>query len=159
MAFPKVKKWYPKNVSKYIGDVNNITTRSSWEVRVLNHCDNNPRVVGYSSEEVIIPYRSPLDNRIHRYFVDMYVVIQDDEGNLNKYLVEIKPAAQRLPPKPPKKLTPRFIAEVKTYSVNQAKWAAATEYCKHHKMQFLIVDENHILLKTLNKTKDKFNNK
>ena len=154
--FPRPQKWYPKNPEKYIGDVNNIITRSSWERRVLSHCDLNPRVIGYGSEEVIVPYRSPVDGQIHRYFVDIYVVIQDESGIISKYLVEIKPAAQRKPPKPPARITRRYLEECKTYAVNISKWKAAEEFCLKKGLTFLIVDENHSLLKTLDKSKNKF---
>jgi len=66
----KYKPEYPK---KYKGDPNNIICRSSWERVFCRYCDRNRNILEYSSEEVIIPYRSPVDNKYHRYFPDFYI--------------------------------------------------------------------------------------
>ncbi len=91
----------------------------------------------------LMPYRSPVDNRIHRYYPDFYVKARTKSGGLAKSIIEIKPYAQTLPPKPQKK-SRRFITEVKTYGVNTAKWKAARAYCKDRRMAFLILTEHHL---------------
>ena len=95
-------------------------------------CDKNENILEWGSEEIIIPYRSPVDNRFHRYFPDFYVKAKTRNGTLSKNIIEIKPYAQTQQPKRNKKVkvTRSYLSEVKTFAVNQAKWKAADEYCK-----------------------------
>lgn len=137
-------KWFPKNPEKYVGDVNNIFYRSSWEKRFLNWCDMNPSVVAYSSEETVVPYICGTDNKPHRYFVDITMKIKDQNGNIKTYLVEIKPYAQTQPPKFKGRKTPRYLAEVETYIKNQSKWKAAKEYAKQRGAEFTIITEKEL---------------
>jgi hypothetical protein len=132
-----------KNPHKYVGDVNNIIYRSSWELKMLKWADNHPDIVYMSSEEVIIPYYSPVDNKMHRYFVDMAVIIQKGDA-FKKYLIEIKPDAQTKPPVKRSKKTNKYIEEIATYTVNQAKWAAADSFCKKNNMEFIVLTEKHL---------------
>ena len=53
----------------YSGFEADLQSRSGWEKRVMDWCDTNSSIVSWSSEEIIIPYISPVDNRPHRYFV------------------------------------------------------------------------------------------
>jgi len=133
-------KFQPLNPSKYMGNPTNIVFRSSWELAVMRLLDNNPEVVGWGSEEVVIPYRSPLDGRVHRYFTDM--IVKNKNGEV--IIIEIKPYQQTQQPVPPKKQTKRFINEVTTYVVNQAKWKAAEEYCNTKGWKFMILTEKEI---------------
>ena len=131
-----------KNPSKYKGNSpDNIQFRSSWELKFMNYCDTNSNVIAWNSEETIIRYRSPKDDMIHRYFVDFTMKVRDNAGNTKTYLVEIKPYKQTVAPVPPKKKTKSFLLECVTYSVNQAKWAAARTFCDKHGIEFLILDE------------------
>ena len=140
-GFPKPKKWIPKHPEKYTGNLANITTRSSWEVRFLDWCDNNSSVLEYSSEEVVVPYRSPIDMKLHRYFCDAKIKIRTSAGVIKTYLVEIKPAHQRIPPVKPKRQTKRYIAECATFMVNQAKWSAADHWARDRGWEFMVLDE------------------
>jgi hypothetical protein len=110
-------------------------------------CDNNPNVVGWSSEEVVIPYRSPFDNKIHRYFVDFVVTKINREGKKETALIEVKPFSQTRPPEKKSKTTRRFITEVQTWGVNEAKWKAANEYCKDRGWTFHIFTERELGIK------------
>ena len=92
-------KFTPKNIRKYKGDYRNIIYRSSWELKFMKYCDTTPSVLEWVSEEIVVPYRSPLDNKIHRYFVDFYAKIQEADGTITTYLIEIKPSKQTVPPK------------------------------------------------------------
>jgi hypothetical protein len=130
----------PLNREKYRGDPTNIVWRSSWELKVMSVLDQNPDVVQWSSEEVIVPYRSPLDQRVHRYFIDFFVKKRNGETAL----IELKPHTQTLPPKPGKKRKKTQINEVKTYMVNQAKWQAAKRYCDERKWQFIVLTEKEL---------------
>lgn len=132
------------NASKYKGDLQDITYRSLWELKFMRWCDLNPSIVEWGSETVIIPYRSPVDSRIHRYFVDFYIKVKSKDGSFTKYLIEIKPEKFTKPPKVPEKKTRRFIEEVFQYGVNQAKWAAANEYCMDRGFNFLVLTEKDL---------------
>jgi hypothetical protein len=137
----------PQNPKKYIGDPTNIVYRSGWEKRVMDWCDTNSNVKQWCSEEIVIPYKSPVDNRWHRYFVDFYVEAVRSDGQTVKMLLEVKPKAQTLEPTPSKRKTKRYITEVVTYGVNQAKWKAAEEYCKDKGWQFLLITEEQLFKK------------
>lgn len=131
---------------KYSGNPSNIIMRSSWETRFASWCDKNPSVLKWKSEETIVPYRCPTDNKIHRYFVDFQIQIQGNSG-LKTYLVEVKPFKQTQPPEFPGRQTKRYLTESMTYIKNQAKWKAATEYAKDRGWEFKIITEHELGLK------------
>lgn len=137
----------PQNPKKYMGDPTNIVYRSGWEKRVMDWCDTNPNIKQWSSEEIVIPYKSPVDNRWHRYFVDFYVEAVRSDGQAVKMLLEVKPKAQTQEPTPSKRKTKRYITEVVTYGINQAKWNAAEEYCKDRGWQFMLITEEQLFRK------------
>jgi hypothetical protein len=141
----------PKNANKYRGDPSKIVYRSGWELKLMMHLDSHPDVLEWASEEIIIPYRSPLDGRIHRYFPDFYVKKRNTNGIIEKVLIEVKPAAQVKPPMiqetKVKKPSKRYIKEVTTYAVNQAKWEAATNYCLDRQWKFMIMTEKELGIK------------
>ena len=66
-------KFRCNNPEKYAGNCTNINFRSSWEFKIMRHLDNDTNIIEWSSEEIIIPYRSPLDNKIHRYYPDFKI--------------------------------------------------------------------------------------
>lgn len=136
------RKYVPVNPEKYAGDPSNIVMRSSWETKFAIWCDKNPQIVKWSSEETIVPYVSPVDNRVHRYFIDFKI----RTVNGKTYLVEIKPKSQTLPPQGSKK-TKKFLAEAQTYMVNQAKWDAATRYAVDRNYEFVVLTEYELGLK------------
>jgi hypothetical protein len=138
------------NAKKYKGDISNIVYRSLWELKFMKWCDDNISVVEWGSETIIIPYISPIDNKIHRYFVDFYVKIKNKNNLIEKYLIEIKPEKFTKPPEIPSKKTKRFIDEVFQYGVNDAKWKAAFEFCKDRNMKFVILTEKDLGIKTAN---------
>lgn len=137
-------RYVPSNLRKYKGDTSKIYYRSLWERRFMVYCDNNDAILEWGSEEVIIPYRSPLDGRMHRYFPDFYIKVRQKNGTVKKMIIEVKPKAQCGPPKTPKRKTKRFINEVRTWGVNHAKWEAAIEWCKDRGMEFKILTEDHV---------------
>jgi hypothetical protein len=137
-------KFSPIFPEKYVGDHTNIICRSSWERTFANWCDKNPDIVKWSSEETIVPYRCPTDGKIHRYFVDFKITTV----NGKTYLVEVKPAKQCEPPVYPGRNTQKYITESMTYIKNQAKWAAAREFCKDRRWEFKIITEYELGLKS-----------
>ena len=145
----KMKKYYqgkfkPKNPAKYKGNPCEIYYRSSWEKKFMIFCDNNSSIIEYSSEEIVIPYRSPLDGRMHRYYVDFYIKIRTKTNEVKKYLIEVKPKKQTLPPPPEKRQTKTYKDKVSTFLKNQAKWEAARHWCGDRQMEFLILTEDHL---------------
>ena len=134
----------PIHPEKYIGNPQNIVYRSSWELRFMKWCDESTNVIQYGSEEFFIPYRSPVDNKIRRYFPDFLIKIQEQSGEIKTYLIEIKPQRQTVQPKVPKRKTKNWLYEMKTYSVNQAKWAAAEEWCKSRGIEFKLITEKEL---------------
>lgn len=139
------------NTQKYKGDINNVIYRSLWELRFMKWCDETANIIEWGSEVVIIPYISPLDKKVHRYFVDFYMKVKSSDGIIQKYLIEIKPERFTKPPPIPKRKTKQFIDEVFQYGVNEAKWKAAFEFCKDRKMKFMILTEKDLGIESLNK--------
>ena len=132
------------NISKYKGDPQNIIYRSSWELKFMKWCDMNSSVLEWGSETTIIPYKSPIDKKLHRYFVDFYIKVKSKDGLIKKYLVEIKPSKFTKPPQIPEKKTKAFINEVFTYTINQAKWKMANEFCEDRGWKFLVLTEEDL---------------
>lgn len=139
-------RFRPKNPEKYKGNPTTIFWRSSWELQVMKWLDLHSGVVQWSSEETIIPYKSPIDNKYHRYFPDFFVTIKNKNGLLENYIVEVKPKAQTKPPKQKKTLRPTkaYVNQLQTYLVNTAKFEAATQYCNKKGYKFMILTEDNI---------------
>ena len=109
------------------------------------YCDTNDKIIEWGSEEIIIPYLSPWDGRIHRYFPDFYIKIKQHDGSVKKFIIEIKPKRQCSPPdKKPKRKTKKWFNEVKTWGINEAKWKAAYAYCRDRKWEFKIMTEKEL---------------
>lgn len=134
----------PKNPEKYSGDPTNIIYRSSWELKLMMWLDNHPDVIKYASEEIQIPYRSPIDGRWHRYFPDFLVKMRDKSGKPKTILIEVKPEKQTIAPAPKKATTKSYLTEVMNWGVNSAKWEAAREYCKDRGWEFMVMTEKHL---------------
>ena len=132
----------PVNKDKYKGTLP-ILYRSSYELRFMRWADHNPNIISWGSESIIIPYQNPLTGNISRYFVDNNIKIKTKDGTIKKFLIEIKPAAQTIPPKPGKntKALSRRQAE---YVKNRAKWQAATDFAKKKNYSFVILTEKEL---------------
>ena len=140
----KTSTYHVKNPLKYKGSLTNVVSRSTWERRFMVWCDNSPSVLEWGSEETVIPYVNEIDNQYHRYFVDFFIKVKDADGNIVKYLIEIKPKKFTMPPQKPKKQTKAYLNEVIQYVTNESKWKAARSYCEERGMKFLILNENHL---------------
>jgi hypothetical protein len=136
-------KFIPRNPEKYKGSINNIIYRSSYELKFMNWCDISDSVLQWGSEEIVIPYISPLDNKIHRYFVDFFVKV-NSKNKVRYCLVEVKPFRFTQEPKIPKRKTKRFLNEVKQWGVNLSKWEAAKEFCLDRNWEFMIITEKEL---------------
>ncbi len=136
-------RFIPIHPEKYTGDVSKIFFRSLWERSVMVRLDTWSVVLKWCSEEIRIPYRSPLDNRIHQYYPDFEVLLKTPSGN-KKAILEVKPYKQTIEPKKPKKISKRYIGEVMEYGKNQAKWASARAWCENKGMEFIVLTEKEV---------------
>ena len=140
-------RYSPSYPRKYKGNPSNIIYRSLWERKFMVYCDLNENILEWGSEEIVIPYRSPIDNRVHRYFPDFYVKLKETTGKTKKYIIEVKPKRQTKPPSRPKRQTKGYLREVYEYARNQAKWEAAVDYCKDRLYEFKIMTEDELGVK------------
>jgi hypothetical protein len=136
-------RFKPNNPKKYNGDANNIIYRSTWEVRVMKWLDEHPSVIWWASEEIHIPYKSPLDNKMHRYFPDFIAKMKQKDGSVMTYIIEVKPFNQTKQPVQ-KNRTKKYLREAATYLVNQEKWKAADIFCQEHGWKFMIMTEKEL---------------
>jgi hypothetical protein len=130
----------PIHPEKYMGEI--ATYRSGLELRFMRFCDTNPKVLQWGSENYIIPYRHP-DGKMRRYFVDNFVKIQEG-GKTTKYLIEVKPSRQTIPPSTKYKKKEHMIYEQIQYAVNRSKWDACIKYCAKHGFRFLLITEKDL---------------
>ena len=103
-------------------------------------CDANPNVKKWMSEGTIVPYRSKLDGRMHRYYVDFTVQFTNGQT----VLFEIKPLRQTMKPRYQKRKTKKHLSEVYTYTRNVSKWEAAKEFARQNNISFQILTENEL---------------
>ena len=144
---PYKGRFVPRNPEKYKGNPTNIVYRSSWELKFMGYLDKNPNVLQWASEEVAIPYRSPLDGKWHRYFPDFIVRMRDADGKMVVKMIEIKPMSQSVPPEVRQKgqrITKKYLREVAAYGINNAKWEAAKEFCADRNWEFVVLTEKNV---------------
>ena len=134
-------KFVMKNPGKYVG-TKTPTYRSSWEHTFMNFCDTNPSIIKWASEAIQIPYRDPLTNRQTVYVPDFFIQYVDKKNQVLVELIEIKPASQTILERVGKNKynQAQFVK-------NQAKWAAATLWCRQQGIKFRILNENDIFSK------------
>ena len=138
-------KYRPSYPKKYKGDPTRIIYRSLWERKFMVYCDSNTNILEWGSEEIALPYRSPLDNKVHRYYPDFYIIVKESNGSIKKYIIEVKPKKQVAgPDKTPKRKTAAWKRDVLTFMKNKAKWEAAENYCDDRRMNFMILTEDHL---------------
>lgn len=137
-------KYQPTHPQKYRGNPTNIIYRSLWERKFMKYCDLNENILEWGSEEIALPYRSPLDGRIHKYFPDFYIKVKESNGQIKKYIIEIKPKKQTIEPIAQKRKTKGYIFEVVEYAKNQAKWKAAKSFCEDRGYEFKVLTEDDL---------------
>ena len=138
-------RYQPNNPLKYKGNFRNIIYRSLWELKFMKYCDSNPNILEWGSEEFCLPYRSPLDNKVHRYFPDFYMKVKQANGRIKRFIIEVKPKYQcKSPPENPKRKTKKWFNDVKNWTINQAKWKHANEFCIDNGMEFKILTEDQL---------------
>lgn len=134
----------PKFPEKYRGNSKGIFNRSTWETMFCKWCDENRNILEWSSEELAIPYISPVDNKPHRYFPDFVIKVKEKDGKINTYIVEIKPLLQTHPPKFPGKKTKKYLYEAKSYAINTIKWKYAQKYAEQRGWKFMLITEKEL---------------
>jgi hypothetical protein len=135
-------RFRPSNTKKYRGNPTNIIYRSLWERKFMVYCDKTENILEWGSEEISIPYKSPID-----YFPDFYIKYKDSQGKVKRSLIEIKPFKQTQQPPLQEKKTKSYVYEVTQYVTNQAKWAAAEEFCKDRLWEFKVFTEKELGIK------------
>ena len=147
MAESFKSRYKPSFPNKYKGNPNNIICRSSWERRFCHWCDLNESILEWGSEEFWIPYISPVDNRVHKYFPDFIIKVKESNSQVKTYVIEVKPKKQTKMPIKKSKVTKSYLYECTTYAVNQAKWKAAKEFCDDRLIEFKIITEDELGIK------------
>jgi len=132
-------EFIPKNPQKIVGNAT-VQYRSSWELRVMMLLDQHPYVINWASESIAIPYKSPLDGRMHQYIPDFLVVYKDKNGAQRAELIEVKPAKEALAE------NARSKRDKAALLVNTAKWAAAMTWCKKNGINFRLLTEDQIFV-------------
>lgn len=127
-----------KDRKKYVGDPDKVVYRSLWERQAFKWVESQPNIVEWGSEEVVVPYICETDRKVHRYFIDLYFKTEDGK----KYLIEIKPAKETMPPKKPARQSRRYLSEALTYVKNQSKWKAAAKFAQENGAVFQIWTED-----------------
>jgi len=146
MAYSKYKGFYkPLKPEKWKGNINNIVFRSMLEYKFFRALELNENVLEISSEEIIIPYVSPLDGKIHRYYPDLLLKVKTKNGKIKTYLCEIKPATETKPPRKTKRISEsKYYKRVNTYLINEAKWKYAKKYAEKNGWEFVILTEKDL---------------
>ena len=153
---PKQGIYIPENPNKVIlveNQQNNgrIEYRSSWERQFMVWLDVTENVLRWASEPFAIPYIKPTDYKEHRYYIDFYMETKNTKGGVTKYLIEVKPKHETVPPVPPKSKTEKsmmnYQKRITTYQVNQAKWESARAFCKKNGLEFMIITEEELGIK------------
>ena len=132
---------------KYKGNPTKVIYRSLWELKFMTYCDTNINILEWGSEEMYVWYRSPVDNKPHRYFPDFYIKARESNGQIKKYIIEVKPQRQTKPPAKPKRQTRGYLREAYEYAKNQAKWKAANEWCLDRGFEFKVLTEKELGIK------------
>ena len=139
-------KFSPKNPIKYAGDPSTIIYRSLWERKFMVFCDDNVNILRWASEEISIPYFSPIDNEYHKYYPDFVIKVKDKTNVIKTYLIEIKPAKQCKEPEKKKKSNKTYITEMSNWIINNKKWDAARQFAKKQNWEFKILTEKMLNL-------------
>lgn len=127
----------PKNPKKYIGN-HKPKYRSGWELRVMMFLDENKHISQWASEALSIPYMNPLTGKKSMYIPDFFVVYENKHNDVKAEILEVKPKSQT-------SLLEAKSKHDKLHAiVNQAKFAAASAYCKSHGFAFRVVSEDSI---------------
>ena len=138
----------PRNPEKYRGNPGQIVYRSSWERTFMKYCDLTENIKQWSSEEICVAYKDPVQKKVRRYFPDFIIRYVDTDGLIITEMIEIKPHKEVVGPEQnPKRKTKSWLYAVQMYVTNTAKWEAAKAFCEDRGWRFRIVTEYELGLK------------
>jgi hypothetical protein len=138
-------QFVPKNPKKYVGNADNIIYRSSWERTFMSWADETPEILGWASEETVINYFDPVQNKQRRYYMDFQIITRRHDGAFKVTLIEIKPHKQTIKPRPNRNKSDKTIlTEQTTWITNKAKWMAAKAYATQRGWEFKIITEKEL---------------
>ena len=144
-------RFKPDHPNKYVGDVDKIIYRSSWELALLRFLDSTPEILKYGSERVVIPYydHGTMNEFGHpkqrRYYVDFIVQLRKADGSVKVALIEVKPKSQTVQPRKTSRMSEKtYESSLKTWLTNSSKWEAARAFCHERGWEFIILNEDHI---------------
>ena len=152
----KKGKYVVQNPEKYIGNKATIY-KSAWEYKVFHALDINQYVKKWGYECIEIYYYNPVYMKWTVYYPDIYCQVLTESNNVQKLLVEIKPARFCKMPVAPKRPTKndaksltkyqkaltRYQINQREFIVNAAKWEAAQNWCLKHGVQWRILNEEN----------------
>ena len=141
-------RFIPSHPEKYVGNIHRIIYRSGWERSVMVKLDRHPGIVQWSSEPMGIPYVSPLDGRTHKYFPDLWMKVKTKNGDMETFLVEIKPFRQSVAPNLQDSFDgrkkKRYLRDSISFAINNAKWTSARRLCESQKWKFKVWTEKDV---------------
>jgi hypothetical protein len=76
-------------------------------------------ILSWASEEITIPYLSPVDGKWHKYYPDFVVKVKNKDNTTRTMMLEVKPKKQTQQPIPQRRVTQRYITEVPTPGVTR----------------------------------------
>lgn len=140
-----------KNPQKYIGKKNPYY-KSSYELRFFHFCDDNKNVLKWGYEVIEIDYFFKQLNeavaRPRKYYPDIYLEMMNDKGEVEKWVIEIKPEDLTREPKKPKRNTQKarnnYLLKYEEYAKNIAKWEVCEKFCRHRGIRFKVMTESSI---------------
>lgn len=150
-----------RNPQKYLGNPINCVFESSWEYHFMAYCDNNPSIVRWGNEYIVIPYQDDT-GKFHRYYTDFYIetINRSNPDDFKRLVVEIKPKNEVMPDfvrdgyilspeiyfknKITTKKLESYEYKLKIYKKNIYKWDKAKKWCEGHQMQFIILHEDKL---------------
>ena len=133
-----------KHPEKYMGKLP-VIYRSSWEISLMKVFDENPAVLGWSSESISIPYRNPLTGKWSMYLPDFMAIYIDKKNQKHVEIIEVKPAKEN-PLVAPKgaRASDRNMRNKLVLAINQAKFGAAIAFCNKRGWQFRVMTEKDL---------------
>ena len=164
----KTKQGYYRirNEEKYMGDVNLVIYRSSWEFSFCKWCDYSQSIIKWSSEPIKIPYfdkvskleeckklgldpNNPRNWIKKNYNTDFWVQIKMHDGTIEKWFIEVKPKKKLrkpalVPKDSPQRIQKKYNRETKEYILNEAKFEAMTAWAKRSGAKFYVFTEDHL---------------
>ena len=140
----KSGKYIPNNEEKF-GE-NAYIYRTSYELQLFKWCDSNPNILKVGYEKIVIPYICKTDNRLHKYYLDFFIIMKEKDKNV-VYLIEVKPYRQTIPPVPSnRKKKTTILTENLNWLKNTSKWTSAKQYCQSKGYRWCILTEKGIYI-------------